>query len=393
MILGVGGQLSKLSAEEIGGVLVCLRQSIDRLELEFAELAAAFAATDEWEQQGSVSPIHWLRYNCKMAGGAAADRICVGEQIDNLPCSAEALTDGRIGFTHVALMARTQEAVSGTGRSLDEGRLLREAERLSVKQFRDACHHARHAADPEGAAADEADAVGARFLELKPNEDGSLYIKGFLDSIGSAALRTALEPLARPSGKDDDRRRERRLADALVELTSHALDGGSLPSRGAQRPHLTVTASYDTVLGKLGAPAADMEFSLPISTRIVERLACDCNLTRVLLNSDSMVIDVGREKRIITGSRRRALVARDKHCRWPGCDRPAAWTNAHHLVHWIHGGTSDLDNQVLLCYRHHWMVHEGGWRLVKGEGGSLIAIPPAYAIDSWTRGPGLRDAG
>ena len=374
-------------------MLVCLRQSIDRLELEFAELAAAFAATDEWEQQGSVSPIHWLRYNCKMAGGAAADRICVGEQIDNLPCSAEALTDGRIGFTHVALMARTQEAVSGNGRSLDEGRLLREAERLSVKQFRDACHHARHAADPEGAAADEADAVGARFLELKPNEDGSLYIKGFLDSIGSAALRTALEPLARPSGKDDDRRRERRLADALVELTSHALDGGSLPSRGAQRPHLTVTASYDTVLGKLGAPAADMEFSLPISTRIVERLACDCNLTRVLLNSDSMVIDVGREKRIITGSRRRALVARDKHCRWPGCDRPAAWTNAHHLVHWIHGGTSDLDNQVLLCYRHHWMVHEGGWRLVKGEGGSLIAIPPAYAIDSWTRGPGLRDAG
>ena len=69
-----------------------------------------------------------------------------------------------------------------------------------------------------------------------------------------------------------------------------------------------------------------MEFSLPISTRIVERLACDCNLTRVLLDSDSMVIDSGREKRIVTGSRRRALVAREKHCRWPGCDRPAAWT-------------------------------------------------------------------
>ena len=126
---------------------------------------------------------------------------------------------------------------------------------------------------------------------------------------------------------------------------------------------------------------------------IVERFACDCSLTRVLVDSDSMVIDVGREKRILTGSRRRALVARDKHCRWPGCDRPASWTNAHHLVHWIHGGTSDLDNQVLLCYRHHWMVHEGGWQVMNAEDGNLIAIPPTYAIDSWTRGPGMSEAG
>src|ERR1700738_1908439 len=122
MILGVGGQLSKLSAEEMGAVLVCLRQSIDRLELEFAELAAAFAAHDEWDQQGSVSPIHWLRHKCKMAGGAAADRICVGEQVAALPHSAEALADGRIGFAHIALLARTQEALTGNGRSLDEAR-------------------------------------------------------------------------------------------------------------------------------------------------------------------------------------------------------------------------------------------------------------------------------
>jgi hypothetical protein len=396
MILGVRGQLSKLSGEEMGAVLVCMRQSIDRLELEFAELAAAFAATDEWEQQGSVSPIHWLRYNCKMAGGAAADRICVGEQVAALPHSAEALADGRIGFAHLALLARTQEAVAGNGRSLDEGRLLVEAQRLSVKQFRDACHHARHAADAEGVARDEADAVEARFLELKPNEDGSLFIRGFLDSAGGAALRTALEPLARPSGRDDDRLRERRLADALVELAGHALDSGTLPNRGGQRPHLTVTASFETVKGLLGAPAAEMEFSLPISTRIVERLACDCSLTRVLLDSQSMVIDIGREQRIITGSRRRALVARDRHCRWPGCDRPAGWTNAHHLVHWIHGGSSDLNNQVLLCHRHHWMVHEGGWQLVKGESGELVTIPPQYGRGptvSWEESPAWRPPG
>ena len=77
-----------------------------------------------------------------------------------------------------------------------------------------------------------------------------------------------------------------------------------------------------------------------------------------------MVIDVGRSKRVVSPSQRRALNVRDKGCRFPGCDRPATWTSGHHLVHWIKGGGTDLPNLVLLCYRHHWMVHEGGWQLV-----------------------------
>ena len=383
MMLGVGG---KLSAEEIGNVLVCLRRSIDNLELEFAELAAAFAESDEWERQGSVSPIHWLRHECKTSTVVAADRLCVGQQLAKLAKSVEAVTEGRIGMAHLALIARAQEAVEENGRTLDEGRLLAQAEALSVSEFRRACHHARHAADPEGMAKEEAEAVDARCLELK-QVAGGMCIEGFIESAGAAVLRSALEPLARRSGKGDDRRRDRRLMDALVELSNRALDSGSLPQHGSQRPHLQVTTSLETLLGRTGSPAAEMEYSLPISSRTVERFACDCNLTRVLLNSDSMVIDVGRSKRVVTGSRRRALVARDKHCRWPGCDRPASWSTAHHLVHWIHGGSSDLDNQVLLCYRHHWLVHEGNWQLVKQEDGSLRTIPPPYAIEPWARGP------
>src|SRR5258708_29340306 len=63
---------------------------------------------------------------------------------------------------------------------------------------------------------------------------------------------------------------------------------------------------------------------------------------------DSVVIDVGRAKRVISGPTKRALRARDGHCVWPGCDRPASWSDGHHLVHWIHGGSTDLDNLVLL---------------------------------------------
>ncbi|TME55955.1 MAG: DUF222 domain-containing protein, partial [Chloroflexi bacterium] len=103
--------------------------------------------------------------------------------------------------------------------------------------------------------------------------------------------------------------------------------------------------------------------------KAVERLACDCSVTRILLGSDSTVIDVGRSKRTVSGPTRRALNARDGHCRWPGCDRPATWSAAHHVVHWIHDGSTNLDNLILLCHRHHWLVHEGGWQLVRSDDG------------------------
>src|SRR5207302_1228168 len=86
--------------------------------------------------------------------------------------------------------------------------------------------------------------------------------------------------------------------------------------------------------------------SSPISSVAVQRMACDCSVTRILLSQESLVIDIGRSKRVISGPARKALSARDGHCRWPGCERPASWCDGHHLVHWIDGGDTDLDNLV-----------------------------------------------
>jgi hypothetical protein len=119
----------------------------------------------------------------------------------------------------------------------------------------------------------------------------------------------------------------------------------------------------------------------------VERLACDCSVTRILLGSDSMVIDVGRAKRVISGPQRKALNARDKGCVWPGCDRPASWTSGHHLVHWFRGGGGDLPNLALLCYRHHWLVHEGNWQMVRTEDGGILTVPPTLTFGPSPRGP------
>src|SRR5438132_884521 len=204
-------------------------------------------------------------------------------------------------------LAQPSAVAEAGGQQFDETPLLAKARDLTVGRFRNFCHHHRHAIDPEGYGANQARACEARALSLKTGEGGMVWIRGVLDPEGGAVLRTALEPLARRSGRGDERRLDRRLADGLVELAHHALDGASLPRRGGQRPHIQVTATLDTLIQRCGAPAGDLEFSLPISGAAVERVACDCNVTRVLLSADSQVIDVGRTTRKIPTATRRAL--------------------------------------------------------------------------------------
>ncbi len=366
--------------EQISHELVEVRQVCDLIELEFSDLASEFASTNEYDLQGFDSAISWIKEICHMSGGAAADRVCAGDQLQRLSQSEEAVVEGRIGFAHFVLLARTAAALGGR---FDETRLLRKATELSVRRFHNACMHARHAANPEGFVNEEKEGVEARSLTLTTADDGVVLVQGILDKVGGAALRTALEPLAQRAGKGDHRKLDRRLGDALVDLSMHALDNG-MPNR---RPHLQVTTSLETLMGLPGAPAAEMEFSLPISAKAVERLACDCTVTRILLDSESMVIDVGRAKRVVSGPQSKALRVRDRGCTWPGCDRPATWTSAHHVVHWIHGGATDLPNLVLLCYRHHWMVHEGEWQIVRSDDGCIHAIPPVMGFGPPSRGP------
>ncbi len=176
-------------------------------------MAAAFAATDEFDREGSYSPIHWIRMNCHMTGGAAADRVAVGEQVAHVSETVAAMAGGQIGFPHLALIAREAEALveSGGNKQFDETRLLDKARQFSVGRFRNFCHHYRHSVDPQGYSTREAEAAQARVLNLTPGEGGMLWIRGVLDPEGGAVLRTALEPLAKRNGKDDDRKLDRRL--------------------------------------------------------------------------------------------------------------------------------------------------------------------------------------
>ena len=380
----IATEAAQFAGLELRERMIRKRHAIDLMELSFSEDAARFAATDAYDDDGFVSPIDWIRFNCHMTSNAAADRVAVGERIGELPESMDAMVSGQIGFAHVTVMARTANAV---GANFKESALIDKALENSPGKFHHICRHYRHAADPKGYAAEQAEQVENRRLSLSTWEDGSLLLSGVLDPVGGAALRTALEPLARKTGDHDHRDRDQRMGDALVDLSMHALDSGLIPQQASQRTHLQVTTSLETLLGLPGAPAAEMEYSLPISSKTVERLACDASVTRILLDSDSMVIDVGRAKRVISGPTRKALNVRDGHCVWPRCERPATWTSGHHLVHWTHGGTTDLPNLILLCHRHHWMVHEGNWQLVRSDDGQMLTIPPTVTFGPSPRGP------
>lgn len=372
------------SGGRLGEELILLRHACDLVELEFAESAAAFAAAEGHGEEGWVSPLQWLRHRCHLSGHAGASALVVGAHAARLPLTVEAVEEGEVGFSHLALMASTARAVEesagwpGGEAVFDERPLLDKAVTSTVGRFRRECAHARHAVDARAFLAEHIDAVEARTLELHPREDGMMFLKGWLDPPGAATVRTALEPLARRLGPEDRRHRDRRLADALVELAGHGLDEGRLPESGCQRPHLQVTTALDTLEGRAGSPAGELELSTPIPAATVQRLACDATITRVLVDGGAAVVDVGRARQVVPEATRRALTVRDRDCRWPGCERPASWTTAHHLVPWADGGTTDLDNLVLLCTRHHWLVHEGGWQLVRSEDGCLVPEPPRH---------------
>ena len=294
------------------------QRQVDLLLLEQSRLAAEFVQTDFWDWEGSATPYDWIRINCHLTSNTVSDRVSVGERMSELPQSVQAVQERQIGFAHLAVMARTADAV---GKAFDETKLLPLAREYSPGKFHYKCLHYRHSVDAQAYAQEQEEQAQHNRIDLSTGEDGCLLLNGVLDPVGGAAVRTALEPLARKSGEHDDRLLPQRYGDALVELAS-----------GGRPANIQVTATIETLKGLAGAAGAEMEFSLPISSASLQRMACDCSVTRVLLSQESVVVDIGRSRRMMSGPARKALNARDGHSRWPGCERPTSWCDGHPCV-------------------------------------------------------------
>ncbi|HEV2034135.1 MAG TPA: DUF222 domain-containing protein, partial [Candidatus Dormibacteraeota bacterium] len=260
-----------------------LRAVIDALEGEFASEARSCQETGTHLADGSATVVTWISRLCGMSASSAADRLCVGAQLESLPKVADALRSGEIGYQSASLLCHLRDQLGEKRELFDEDEMLDLARKHSVASLRYLCRYARHVADPDGFFNDAEADFSRRRLHISLMSDGMHAIDGVLDPAGGAALRTALDSLAKRLGPDDDRTHSQRMADSLVEMAHHAMDEGKLPKRNGVKPHVSLTTTLEGLKNEVGAPAADLELSLPISTRTLERLACDCTMSRVLL--------------------------------------------------------------------------------------------------------------
>jgi hypothetical protein len=188
---------------------------------------------------------------------------------------------------------------------------------------------------------------------------------------------------ASPMGADPDdaatadkRTAGQRRADALVDICRLALRTSELPSNGGEPPQVNLLIPFDMLLRDIGQASTDTgERLTPAQMR---QTACDARILPVILGGAGQVLDVGQSRRLFTGALRRALVARDRGCAFPACDRPARWCDGHHIHAWADGGPTSLTNAVLLCRRHHKIMHEGHWKVRLGADDLPEFIPPEH---------------
>ena len=287
-----------------------------------------------------------------------------------------------------------------------EAFLVAQATRHDPRELARLGRHLRHtlqAADTDGdggGLADQEELQRARqALVVRQHDDGSCDVRGHLGVELTAELLSQLQPLAGPKpstdGTPDLRTVGQRTADALAELLRRAAIAGGTPARHGSRASITVTMALETLQRRLGAPAATLDWSGPISAATARRLACDAQLVPVVLGADGEPLDVGRASYPVTQAIWRALVARDGGCAFNGCGRPPEWTEAHHVVHWADGGETSVQNCCLFCDHHHRVVHHDGWQVELIDGvdpGDPATLGRPGSATSTQHQPGTRRA-
>src|SRR5436190_6366102 len=200
-----------------------------------------------------------------------------------------------------------------------------------------------------------------RAVHLSPGPDGWHEVTGRLDPVGARVVQAALDAAATPDIDEPARTRAQRRADALVAVARHFLHHADVAatSRGS-RPDVTVVVTLADLERRTGR-TLDREL---LDAAAIGSLLCDAGVHRLVTDGHSMVLDAGRTTRSVSHHLFTALAVRDGGCRFPGCDRPVSWCEAHHVVPWEDGGPTDRTNLVLLCWRHHHdFAHHPRWQL------------------------------
>jgi len=299
------------------------------------------------------------------------------------PLTGIAAREGAISPGHVDViakfMAQIPAIVSDDDRAGAEKILVDLAREVKPLEVSKAGDRLLDTLDPDGPEPKDPPQRPKRELSIREHRDGTMSFTGVLDNLAGAQFKATIDALSKPqSTKEarDPRSLWERQADALVDMTRLAMTVDDVPKHAGDRVHVAITVDFEAL--KSGIGAAMLDYGGTISIDDARMLACDCQVIPAVLGTESEPMDLGRSKRIITTGQRRRLVMRDRACAFPGCKSHAKHCDGHHIVPWILGGFTDLDNLTLLCARHHRLVHCGGWEVRMGTDGKPDFIPPNY---------------
>ncbi|MGE0794475.1 MAG: DUF222 domain-containing protein, partial [Acidimicrobiia bacterium] len=316
----------------------------------------AFERDGLWETDGATSMVGWLRDRAGIDRRDTARLRATARTLARLPVVAAAAVDGSLSGGQVQAVVRAVPDGAVDVMASQEAGLVPTLAGLTLADTVTVLQAWRARVDADGT---DPGVEPVRSLQLSQTIDNRWEASFSLDPEAGAVVDTALRLAAtRDLDGEPPRTAAERRADALVDVCRSFLDHQHTKRGGRHRPHLNVIVDTD----RDGHPRSAQVVDGPaLPARSLDRLVCDCTLHRVVLGADSTILDLGRATRTIPAPLWNGLVIRDRHCRYPGCDRPPHWCDGHHLQPWEHGGETRPDNLVLLCVRHHHHLHKPGW--------------------------------
>jgi hypothetical protein len=354
----LGDQIAELSAH--------LEAAMARL----LDLIREFDARAGWNT-GFRSCAAWLSWRVGLDLGAARERVRVARALGTLPRLAAALARGELSYAKVRALTRiatpeTEERLLAIGRA----GTAEHVERI-VRGWRYVDRHAE--------ARETARQHVSRALHVHQEEDGTVVVRGRLTpEIGALvqrALAAARETLYQrhrardPYDAEEAPTFPQQQADALALLAESALHHGLDPGTPGERYQVVVHVDAPVLADAEQPGQSVLEEGVRVSAETSQRLACDASRVMMRHDPDGRVVEVGARTRTIPPALRRALHARDRSCRFPGCGLP--FGQGHHHRHRAHGGPTTLSNLALLCHRHHRAVHEEGFTVDREANGTL----------------------
>jgi len=340
-----------VSIDELDRGIVNLAARINAATYELLVLVRQFDERAGWLKWGLANCAEWLHWRCDLSMSAAREKVRVAHALKTLPLITAAFSNGELSYSKVRPLTRV-------ARPDNEESLLSFALKTTASRVEERCRELRcGTVDSVG---DANRAHCCRSLRIHRDADrGTMTITVELPietgELLEKALDRARDATASQTPELVDESWSVQQADALVTVANAYLSGNS-EKAACTSDNYQVTVHVD----RSALTKGDGRSSLPIES--VKRLCCDGDAVVIVENEDGEPLSVGRKTRTVPIAIKRALRARDKGCSFPGCHHKR-FVDAHHIQHWSAGGETSLNNLMLLCSRHHRLVHEGGFRI------------------------------